>query len=198
MHAIQRHEVLLSALNPPRPVSITRLRATVVMDHNGAFTADENVDVVHRTEAGRSRVGENAMLAAEGGIEIRGKSSSRVSQTERSPLLNPQTADSDDERDTYRSTWANGVEWEHLPWYKRPSVRASTLIYGSRDTDVPLLALLAPLPVRFLRAGLWRNTCPQDQPHPGPHMPRILCRQGCLRESRLYVLPCCSIQRRCR
>ena len=93
------------------------------MDHQGAFAADESIDTVHRTEAGRSRVGEDAMLAGEGGIEASPKTTSNISQTERTPLLDGTAIDSEDEREPPRQPWANGIEWEHLPWHKRPSVR---------------------------------------------------------------------------
>lgn len=80
------------------------------------------METVHRTEAGRSRVGEDAMLVAEGGIEFGRKAPSRVSTSERSPLLDRTSTHSDDEQPV--PEWTNGKEWDHLPWYKRPSVCA--------------------------------------------------------------------------
>jgi hypothetical protein len=96
------------------------------MDSNGAFTADENVDTVIRTEAGRSNMGQDALLVAEGGIEGHAKTPG-VSTSETSPLL-VRTASSDDNEIFPTSTWTAGSDWDHLPWYKRPSVYKPDLL----------------------------------------------------------------------
>lgn len=95
------------------------------MDHNGAFTADENVDTLHRAEAGGSRVGEDAMLVAEEEIEAGSKTPSRISESERSRLLEITSIDGDGVRSIPTQGWTNSADWDHLPWHKRPSVRSS-------------------------------------------------------------------------
>jgi hypothetical protein len=106
------------------------------MDHNGAFTADENVDTAHRRRGGQSRVGEDGMLVAEGGVEIH-----MEEQAEDSPLLGRrESVEENDAQADPGQTWAASTEWDHLPWWKRPSVRSLHMhlnLYGTNRTSSP-------------------------------------------------------------
>jgi len=92
------------------------------MDHNGVFTADDGIDVVHRN-GDRSRAGANGMMVAEGGVDKR-NGYTHVEESEETPLLESGSSDDDsDYAPPEGSAWTAGLEWEGLPWYKTPSVR---------------------------------------------------------------------------
>lgn len=93
------------------------------MDHNGAFTADEGIDVAQR-KGNRAKAGENGMAIANGSVYTKNDSTT-VEETEATPLL-ISTGNSDDDSDyapPVGHTWTPGSEWEGLPWWKAPSVR---------------------------------------------------------------------------
>lgn len=89
---------------------------------DGAFTADDNVDPIHRQETESTVIGEASVLAAEGGLD--GKLA-RAEESEETPLLgvNGSTRRPSEQTDAITS------EWEGLPWYKRPSVSYSYICH---------------------------------------------------------------------
>lgn len=88
------------------------------MDHEGTFTADNNVDTSQTAAGGRSNTGEDVMRIAEGGVTTaRRKSMPPPEEAEETPLLRRET-----ERTPPAVGWTHTSEWDHLPWYKRPSV----------------------------------------------------------------------------
>jgi hypothetical protein len=95
------------------------------MDHNGVLTADDNVNAVQKRK-GVGRVnGKDTMVAAEGGIANR----SERDESEESPLLSdasgrssPPPYDDDDDDGGVDYTKPSYTDWDHLPWWKKPSV----------------------------------------------------------------------------
>jgi len=94
------------------------------MDHNGVFTAEDNVDAVQRRKPDSKKMGEDTMTAAQGGVDNRTENE----HSEGSPLLNTEGSGSGgsagpppyEEEVDYPKPDYN--EWDHLPWWKRPSV----------------------------------------------------------------------------
>ncbi|KIW02154.1 hypothetical protein, variant [Verruconis gallopava] len=69
------------------------------MDHNGAFTVDDNVDTVHKVRARRS-----------------------IIESEESPLLSRRsTARNESAAMNEASASSSWPDWDHLPWYRQPS-----------------------------------------------------------------------------
>jgi hypothetical protein len=101
------------------------------MDNEGAFRADESVDDLHRRAPARDRTGKGTMAAALGGIDMEPS----VAHHERAPLLglssnaNGQGDDGDDEAP--EPAWFDEYnQWDHLPWYRRPSVNGLLKIFA--------------------------------------------------------------------
>lgn len=79
------------------------------MDHDGGFTAQDNVDTTLRRKPDQTRLGEDTMITSQGGIENR-----EEREAEDTPLLR--------EDDPYEYSKPPYQDWEHLPWWKTPSV----------------------------------------------------------------------------
>lgn len=89
------------------------------MDHDGVFTAEDNLKTAETAVRGRRHEGENALTAAEGGVPNRHYEDS-IADSEDTPLIRREgRSRSPPSKDP---TWDGGSEWAGLPWHKRPSV----------------------------------------------------------------------------
>ncbi|KAF2434492.1 MFS general substrate transporter [Tothia fuscella] len=85
------------------------------MDHNGGFAAQDSIDTAQRRKQDSKKQGEDTMLIAEGGVD-----NHSTREVEETPLLRA-PGDEDDSEDAEFSRKPSYYDWDHLPWWKRPS-----------------------------------------------------------------------------
>jgi len=96
-------------------------------DADAVFAAEASIDRKRAQDGisnrkGRANSGEENTLLARGGIDTDLASEVR----EEDPLL-PQSRERNHDGKDPAHEWASAIDFEHLPWYKRPSVMLSML-----------------------------------------------------------------------
>lgn len=91
-------------------------------DTDAVFVGEAGIDRRRAQEgvtnrAGRANSGEENTLLARGGIDT----NSTVEAREDDPLLAGSTHTDDGDKNPAHE-WASAVDFQHMPWYKRPSV----------------------------------------------------------------------------